>query len=422
MRVFVKWQRGGDAGTVDLDGDDSLWLVRQKVAAAAGVHPTLQMLVFHGARLEESDDKSVRDYGIGIEDDLLLASRPCPRVQRLDVGGTTYTTLLSTLRKIEGSRLARTFDGREHEHTETDTGLSEGVPGEMSTLLAPRMPDGTVVIDRNGELFRYVLDYLRDAAPVRLPQEDGEPEPEPEAAEQPATSTEELERQLPAQPEELCRLAREADHYELPGLAEACRSKQTRLSQVHIAVSSLVTLVSSCGPGFTVDDVLGLSEVELQGLLVELQANLLVRNRVTAEVEAERRNRQAVLEAEQAAQRLLAAVVEAGCAMSEAGARVLHTAGLGVADLYDMDAAAVQQQMPLLSAEDARLVAELERPPEPPQVALWQGAKCYTCGESATRTTPHPKEPNRNDKFVRGGHSGICAKQRCLDAHVATQR
>ena len=104
----------------------------------------------------------------------------------------------------------------------------------------------------------------------------------------------------------------------------------------------------------------------------------------------------------------------------DAGTVDLHDAAVHAAKsrrLAAMDAAAVEQRVPLLSAEDARLVAELERPPPPPQVALWQGAVCYSCGQPATRTIPN-QQPNRNDRYAHQGHSGICAQQACWDKQV----
>ena len=115
MRVFVKWvQGGGDAGTVDLNGDDSVDTVRAKVAEATNTHTSLQRLIYRGVVLQESDGKTVRDYGLGIDEDLRLAVLPGPRVVKLDVGGERITTTLETLLKVEGSLIARMFDGLVH--------------------------------------------------------------------------------------------------------------------------------------------------------------------------------------------------------------------------------------------------------------------------------------------------------------------
>ena len=80
MRVFVKWiQGGGDAGTVDLGGGDDLAAVRAQVAKVCRVHPSLQQLVFGGELLREEDNKTVAEYSITLEADLLLGS--CRRRQ-----------------------------------------------------------------------------------------------------------------------------------------------------------------------------------------------------------------------------------------------------------------------------------------------------------------------------------------------------
>lgn len=60
---------------------------------------------------------------------------------RLDVGGTIYTTSLLTLTQDPESMLAAMFSGRHQLQYEAD---------------------GTIFIDRDGQHFRYILNYLRD--------------------------------------------------------------------------------------------------------------------------------------------------------------------------------------------------------------------------------------------------------------------
>lgn len=62
---------------------------------------------------------------------------------RLDVGGTVYTTSTQTLRRYPNSLLATMFSGRHDVQSE---------------------PDGSYFIDRDGEHFRFVLNFLRDGA------------------------------------------------------------------------------------------------------------------------------------------------------------------------------------------------------------------------------------------------------------------
>ena len=63
------------------------------------------------------------------------------KVITLNVGGTRYTTTLSTLTKYPDSMLGVMFSGR-HD--------------------LPQQEDGSYFIDRDGEVFKYILMYLRD--------------------------------------------------------------------------------------------------------------------------------------------------------------------------------------------------------------------------------------------------------------------
>ena len=71
-----------------------------------------------------------------------------PSVVELNVGGVFYTTALSTLTREGDSRLATLF--RERQDLEKDA-------------------KGKYFLDRDGVLFRYVLDFLRNQALV-LPE------------------------------------------------------------------------------------------------------------------------------------------------------------------------------------------------------------------------------------------------------------
>ena len=64
------------------------------------------------------------------------------KVITLNVGGTRYTTTLSTLTKYPDSMLGVMFSGR-HD--------------------LPQQEDGSYFIDRDGEVFKYILMYLRDS-------------------------------------------------------------------------------------------------------------------------------------------------------------------------------------------------------------------------------------------------------------------
>ncbi|XP_044756569.1 BTB/POZ domain-containing protein KCTD12 [Coccinella septempunctata] len=98
-----------------------------------------------------------------------------PSVIELNVGGVCYTTSLATLRNVPDSQLAAIFTGR-----------------QQISLDAK----GRYFLDRDGVLFRYVLDYLRDGDVV-----------------------------LPDCFRERERLKKEAEKYCLPGLVEAILSE-----------------------------------------------------------------------------------------------------------------------------------------------------------------------------------------------------
>ena len=87
-----------------------------------------------------------------------------PQYVRLDVGGTHYTTLLSTLCKHPDSMLATMFQG-----------MSERASGAPMIGLA-RDSEGTYILDRDGPCFRHVLNYLRHEGPGLPPLPFGEEE------------------------------------------------------------------------------------------------------------------------------------------------------------------------------------------------------------------------------------------------------
>ncbi|XP_039452734.1 BTB/POZ domain-containing protein KCTD8-like [Culex pipiens pallens] len=72
-----------------------------------------------------------------------------PSVVELNVGGSPYATSLETLRSEEGSWLSEVFGGSPDD--------------------AARDSQGRFFIDRDGELFRYVLEYLREPAKFKMP-------------------------------------------------------------------------------------------------------------------------------------------------------------------------------------------------------------------------------------------------------------
>lgn len=76
----------------------------------------------------------------------------------LNVGGIHYTTTLKTLQSDQESRLVSQF-----------AQLAVGSGSSCATAALPKDAKGRVFIDRDGVLFRYILDYLRDGTVV-LPE------------------------------------------------------------------------------------------------------------------------------------------------------------------------------------------------------------------------------------------------------------
>lgn len=76
-------------------------------------------------------------------------------VVRLNVGGTSYCTTLATLQKEEQSLLSDMFG-------------TDGDEIRLSEILRV-LPDGSYFLDRDGHLFRFILDYLRTGK-VTLPE------------------------------------------------------------------------------------------------------------------------------------------------------------------------------------------------------------------------------------------------------------
>lgn len=104
-----------------------------------------------------------------------MSSSEFPSIIELNIGGVLYTTTLETLTSQPESQLYSYFTGREHIVQDSK---------------------GRYFLDRDGVLFRYVLDFLRDGT-VILPECFRERE----------------------------RLRREAEKYVLPGLVEAISSE-----------------------------------------------------------------------------------------------------------------------------------------------------------------------------------------------------
>eukprot|EP01043_Picozoa_sp_COSAG02_P021868 COSAG02_NODE_1122_length_14450_cov_4.124173_4_plen_334_part_00 len=131
--MIVHLQLGdGAIKNLEIEGHHTVAHIREMVAALTAVHPEHQRLILaaaEGGRATEllDDTKTAAEHGFASQANLRLGERPLPKIVMLDVGGVKHTTLLSTLREVEGSRLEKMFDG---------VGMSvegEGKPGVSFT-------------------------------------------------------------------------------------------------------------------------------------------------------------------------------------------------------------------------------------------------------------------------------------------------
>ena len=111
------------------------------------------------------------------------------RYVRLNVGGIGYTTLLDTLTRVPGSMLAAMFDGLGMDSDSADSG---------ARFALPRDDTGAYILDRDGQSFRHVLNFLRHDGPTPCA--------------------------LPRSPEDRSILALEAKYYMLDELLDQCCS------------------------------------------------------------------------------------------------------------------------------------------------------------------------------------------------------
>eukprot|EP01046_Picozoa_sp_COSAG06_P079417 COSAG06_NODE_26862_length_606_cov_0.790927_1_plen_196_part_10 len=194
MLIFVRTPMGRNL-TVDIESADdvvALRLMVQREGRKVGeqLAPARQRLLF-GDHLGDvhvlRDGRTIAEYHIKLESQLVLAMRPPPRPVDLNVGGQRMTTMLSTLTAVRGSKLCTIFEGLAQGGTDVAS-PAEGVPGEDDADLVDLPIDarGAFVLDRNGRSFEFIVDYLREHKDKcsAAESEDGggdSAEPEPEA-------------------------------------------------------------------------------------------------------------------------------------------------------------------------------------------------------------------------------------------------
>uniref|UniRef100_A0A914H2L2 BTB domain-containing protein n=1 Tax=Globodera rostochiensis TaxID=31243 RepID=A0A914H2L2_GLORO len=91
-------------------------------------------------------DELNADSGLGMNMGMAVGLEVPEGVVQLNVGGTCFLTTIDTLKRDGGALLSQLL-------------TLEGL--EMNSKVAKRMSNGTIFIDRDGELFAYILDYLR---------------------------------------------------------------------------------------------------------------------------------------------------------------------------------------------------------------------------------------------------------------------
>jgi hypothetical protein len=355
MHIILKLIDGRDKN-LELEGVDTIAEVRKQVALVTGVHPEHQRLVLMEGDVELLDDtKTVAQHDIHREAEIRLLPRPPPRAVVVNVGGIAYTTMLSTLRQVDGSRLAQMFDGlgahtpaavpaaAEHQRGGAGGRAAEGVPLEVSTIYL-LVEDGSHLINRNGAVFSYVLDYLRD---LEWAAGGGGGADAP------------TELALPSSDEDLQRLAKEADFYGLPELAAACRAAGPK-------IKSLPSLASVCS--VAVADILELSGDELTELFQQQGVNLVLAKRIRTEIERERERVRAQREAAQARAALQSGLRRMGADLSDAGLHRLAEIEYVLRQVCALDALGAQELG--LSADDARRLDALGPAPGASEAAL----------------------------------------------------
>jgi hypothetical protein len=272
MQIFVQLTTGRKL-TLEVEGVHPVEYLRAMIQEETGVLPARQRLFFHdelGDYHTLTDGKPLSEYGLRKESTINMAARPRPRPVGVNAGGIRRTTFLHTLTAVRESKLCTMF----RPLAQGGVAVSGAEEGEPVELELPQDADGDYVLDRDGECFGLVLDYLRDFDGAG-DDRGAEPEPEAAVAEPPhiaalraelatcskvsalkqraaaagigvqalsdaddapdvkrcvielivAAAAGQTQISLPSSQDLLRRLLREAQYFELPELAAACREK-----------------------------------------------------------------------------------------------------------------------------------------------------------------------------------------------------
>jgi hypothetical protein len=365
-----------------VSGDDAVQKLMERIYDQDGdAHPELQRLAFGHDEISQTRSRTLAACGVVHKSDLNLGLWPPAVAITLLVGAVKHITTLETLLSNRESRLYDMFVGVPAGQPPCfPTNAGGGVVGpdgvREARALRPRLggplpkdaETGWYMIDRNGESFRFILDYLRCGGEVALPP--------------------------PGQQRQ--QLAIEARYFGLPELAAMC------------TVDSVASLAAACGDGITAAEILELPREQLQPLFAEQGVSVIFAARIRAEIDAEHARLAAEAGITRAVDALRPELARLGADVSAAGLRLLAGAEPSVQQVCALDQRAAQELG--LSAHDAQLVGAL-RPAGVSDAALClgfcvgnaqgQGAATFvsTAQGWATAVGGEPLDPSRGAVF-----------------------
>ena len=254
MQVFIRMPSGKVLTVDHVSGDDAVQKLMERIYDQDGdAHPELQRLAFGHDEISQTRSRTLAACGVVHKSDLNLGLWPPAVAITLLVGAVKHITTLETLLSNRESRLYDMFVGVPAGQPPCfPTNAGGGVIGpdgvREARALRPRLggplpkdaETGWYMIDRNGESFRFILDYLRCGGEVALPP--------------------------PGQQRQ--QLAIEARYFGLPELAAMC------------TVDSVASLAAACGDGITAAEILELPREQLQPLFAEQGVSVIFAARI----------------------------------------------------------------------------------------------------------------------------------------------